>query len=270
MQIYVGMDIGTAKPSPKELEVCKHHLIDTQPLDKPSDVSSFISDVKKAEQEIIDKNLLPILVGGTAMYIKNLVDGLFDGPGASEEIRSKLLDLAEEKGSQYLHEEVLKPIDPVAAKKLHPNDLKRIVRAIEVFKITGKPLSARQTQWTEKSENIKYDLIGLTLPREKLYQKIHDRVDLMMEAGLENEVKTLKEKGLEKNRTAAQAIGYKEVLGYLNGEYDLDRAVELIKRNTRRYAKHQLTWFRKDQRIKWFDVEKYCDVKKLADDVLEI
>ncbi len=269
MQIYIGMDIGTAKPSPEELKICPHHLIDTQQLDKSSDVATFLNAVKKAEQKILNKNSLPILVGGTAMYIKNLVDGLFEGPGASEEIRSELLNLAEEKGSQHLHEEILKSIDSIAAEKIHPNDLRRIIRAIEVFKITGKPISASQTQWPEKSEDINYNLIGLTLPRGKLYQKINERVDLMIEAGLENEVRMLKENGIEKNKTASQAIGYKELLAYLNGEYNFERAVELIKRNTRRFAKHQLTWFRKDERIKWFDVENYVTVKELADEVLK-
>lgn len=269
MQIYIGMDIGTAKPSINELAKYPHHLIDTQTIDKTSDVANYLKKVKKAEEEIKQRNSLPILLGGTAMYIKTLVDGLFEGPGQSKEIREELFKIAEKKGNMYLYEKVLKPIDPVAIKKIHPNDLRRIVRAIEVYKLTGKPISSYQTQWNCGEKTIHYELIGLTLPRHKLYQKINQRVDLMIRAGLVNEVMMLKENGLEKNRTASQAIGYKQILEYLNGKFSLEFAINHIKRRTRQFAKHQLTWFRKDLRIKWFDVEKYENIEELANDVLK-
>jgi len=254
MQIYKNMDIGTAKPSTEELAVVPHHLIDCQPLSETSDVASFINKAKKVENEILDRNFLPIFVGGTAMYIKAFVDGLFEGPKSSPEIREKLTSIANEKGSEFLHRELLSPIDPITAKKIHPNDLFRIVRAIEVYELTGKPISEQQTQWNQNNKSTEYRLIGLTMPRDLLYKKIEERVDQMMDSGLVDEVKKLMSLGIEKNKTAAQAIGYKEILAHLNGEYSLDRAIELIKRNTRRFAKHQLTWFRKDERIEWFDV----------------
>ncbi len=254
MQIYKNMDIGTAKPSTEELAVVPHHLIDCQPLSETSDVASFINKAKKVENEILNRNFLPIFVGGTAMYIKAFVDGLFEGPKSSPEIREKLTSIANEKGSEFLHRELLSPIDPITAKKIHPNDLFRIVRAIEVYELTGKPISEQQTQWNQNNKSTEYRLIGLTMPRDLLYKKIEERVDQMMDSGLVDEVKKLMSLGIEKNKTAAQAIGYKEILAHLNGEYSLDRAIELIKRNTRRFAKHQLTWFRKDERIEWFDV----------------
>ena len=254
MQIYKGMDIGTAKPSAEELAAVPHHLIDCQPLSETSDVASFINKAKKVENEILDRNALPVFVGGTAMYIKAFVDGLFEGPKSSPELREKLAGIANEKGSEFLHREFLSPIDPITAKKLHPNDLFRIVRAIEVYELTGKPISEQQTQWENKSTD--YRLIGLTMPRDVLYKRIEERVDKMINSGLADEVKKLKSIGIEQNKTAAQAIGYKELLSYLDGEYSLDRAIELIKRNTRRFAKHQLTWFRKDERIEWFDLSR--------------
>jgi len=254
MQIYKWMDIGTAKPSAEELAAVPHHLIDCIPLNEKSDVASFITKAKEIESEILSRNAIPILVGGTAMYIKAFVDGLFEGPKSSPEIREKFTSIANEKGSEFLHRELLSPIDPITAKKIHPNDLFRIIRAIEVYELTGKPISAQQTQWNQNNKSTEYKLIGLTMPRELLYKKIEERVDKMINSGLVDEVKKLKSLGIEKNKTAAQAIGYKELLAHINGEYSLERAIELIKRNTRRFAKHQLTWFRKDERIEWFDV----------------
>ena len=257
MQIYKGMDIGTAKPSTDELAAVPHHLIDCHPLSEPSNVASFIDKAKEIENEISSRDVSPIFVGGTAMYIKALVDGLFEGPKSSPEIREELIAIADEKGSAFLHSELLSPIDTITAKKLHPNDLHRIIRAIEVYKLTGIPISEQQTQWEQKNKATEYRLVGLSIPRELLYKRIEDRVDKMIRNGLVNEVLKLKSLGIEKNNTAAQAIGYKELLAHLNGEYSLDRAVELIKRNTRRFAKHQLTWFRKDDRIEWYDLSHH-------------
>ena len=254
MQIYKKMDIGTAKPADEELAAVPHHLINCLDINQSSDVVSFVNRAKEAENDILSRGFLPVLVGGTAMYIKIFLDGVFDGPDSSEEIREKLKSIAAEKGSEYLHQKMLSPIDPIAAKKIHPNDLFRIVRAIEVYELTGKPISELQTQWKSKNKSDEYRLIGLTMPRDLLYKKIEKRIDDMIAEGLVEEVKDLKNQGIEKNKTAAQAIGYKEILAHLNGEYSLDRAIELIKRNTRRFAKHQLTWFRKDERIEWYEI----------------
>jgi len=254
MQIYKGMNIGTAKPSAEELAAVPHHLIDCQPLSETSNVASFTAKAKRIEKEILSRDASPVFVGGTAMYIKAFVDGLFEGAKSSPEIREELDDIANKKGSEFLHCELLSPIDPVTAKKIHPNDLFRIIRAIEVYKLTGKPISEQQTQWNQNNKSTEYRLIGLIIPRNLLYKKIEERVDKMLNSGLVDEVRKLMSLGIEKNKTAAQAIGYKEILAHLNGEYSLNRAIELIKRNTRRFAKHQLTWFRKDERIEWFNI----------------
>lgn len=267
MQIYRGMDIGTAKPSVAERQRVPHHLIDYQPVDVCSDAAQFLARVAAAQQEIAARGRLCLLVGGTAMYIKLLVDGLCDAPPADPELRRELHALAEQHGSAWLHEHLLKRHDPAGAARIHPSDLRRIVRAIEVVRTCGVPLSALQTQW-QAAPRPAPPMIGLTLDRARLYQRIEARVDAMMAAGLLDEVRRVRAAGIERNCSASQAIGYKELLAHLRGECILEEAVALIKRNTRRFAKHQLTWFRKDPRIQWFDVEQYASVAALADAVL--
>lgn len=268
MQIYRGMDIGTAKPSLEERAAVPHHLIDTNSLAESSDMGSYLRLVKEKEAEVISRGKRPLLVGGTAMYVKGLVEGLFDGPGRDESLREELRAILAEKGPEYLRDEVLKPLDPVSAERLHPNDTLRVIRAIEVSKLSGKPFSEQTKQWNRKAPIVGYRMVGLTMPRDLLYERIEKRVDLMMEAGLEAEVRKLMREGLEKNLTAAQAIGYKELIAYVHGEYDLARAIELIKRNTRRFAKHQLTWFRNNLAAEWYDVTKYPDKSILADEIV--
>jgi len=268
MQIYRGMDIGTAKPTPEERRRVPHHVIDYQPVDVCSDAAQMLARVAAAQAEIAARGRLCLLVGGTAMYIKLLVDGLCDAPPADPELRRDLHALAEQHGSAWLHQRLLAPCDPASAARIHPSDLRRIVRAIEVVRTCGVPLSALQTQW-QAAPRPAPPMIGLTLERARLYQRIEARVDAMMAAGLLDEVRRVRTAGIERNRSAAQAIGYKELLAHLRGECSLDDAVALIKRNTRRFAKHQLTWFRKDPRIVWFDVEQYASPRTLADAVLQ-
>ena len=267
IQIYRGMDIGTAKPTPAEQQRVRHHLIDCLPLCEQSDVAQFIARVETVRAEIAGRGVATVLVGGTAMYIRALVDGLFSGPPASADIRAELLALAKEHGPEYLHEHLLRDVDPAAAARIHPRDVRRVVRAIEVFRLTGTPISALQSQWAQPERPCGYRLIGLNLPRAELYRRIEQRVDAMLAAGLLDEVRALREQGIEENQSASQAIGYKEMLAHLRGECTLERAVELLKRNTRRFAKHQLTWFRKDPRIAWFDVTAHADTAALADAV---
>ena len=268
MQIYVGMDIGTAKASEEERALVPHHLIDTNSLAESSDMGSYLKLVKEKEAEVVGRGKRPLLVGGTAMYVKGLVFGLFDGPGADESLREELRAILAEKGPEYLRDEVLRPLDPVSAERLHPNDTLRVIRAIEVSKLTGKPFSEQTNQWEKKAPQENYRIVGLTMPRDLLYKRIERRVDIMMELGLAKEVEKLMTEGLEKNLTASQAIGYKELIACYNGEYGMDRAVELIKRNTRRFAKHQLTWFRNNIEAEWYDVTKYADKNVLADEIL--
>ena len=269
MQIYRGMDIGTAKPSAEEMRLVPHHLIDTMSLKETSDVGTYLRLVKEKEKEIMARGNLPLLVGGTAMYVKNLTEGLFEGPGADEKLREELRAILAEKGPEYLRDEVLRPLDPVSAERLHPNDTLRVIRAIEVSKLTGKPFSEQTQQWKSGAVSEERRLIGLTLPRDLLYKRIEERVDLMMKAGLLEEVKKLLGAGLAENRTASQAIGYKELIAHLRGEYDLERGVELIKRNTRRFAKHQLTWFRNNIKAEWFDVTQHPSKSDLAREIMK-
>ncbi|MCX7847782.1 MAG: tRNA (adenosine(37)-N6)-dimethylallyltransferase MiaA [bacterium] len=268
MQIYRGMDIGTAKPSPAERQRVPHHLIDCQPVDLCSNAAQFLARVAAAQHDIAMRRRLCLCVGGTAMYIKLLVDGLCDAPPAAPELRRELYALAAQHGSAWLHEHLLKPCDPLSAARIHPSDLRRIVRAIEVFRLCGQPFSSLQTQWSTPPQHPAPPMIGLTMDRSHLYQRINARVDEMIAAGLLDEVRRLRSAGIERNPSASHAIGYKELLAHLRGEYSLDLAITLIKRNTRRFAKHQLTWFRKDHRIIWFDVEQYATTAALADAVL--
>jgi len=262
MQIYRGLDIGTAKPSAAEQACVPHHLIDCCALDEPSDAARFLERVRAAELAIAARGARPILVGGTAMYIKALVDGLCDAPARQPVVREQLTMVAQQHGSVHLHQQ-LHHVDAPSAARIHPHDLRRIVRALEVHAVTGTPLSARQGQWAAPVAS-PYRLLGLTLAREELYRRIEARVDAMLATGLLDEVRRLRAAGLEHNRTASQAIGYKELLAHLRGEYSLATAVELVKQATRRFAKHQMTWFRKDTRIRWYDVACYADAAQLA------
>jgi tRNA dimethylallyltransferase len=267
MQVYAGMEIGTAAPSADERARCPHHLFGCLPLHMPSDAAAMLARVRAAEADIRERRRLPILVGGTALYIKLLVDGMFDGPAADHTLRAELAALAAQHGSDYLHQRLLAPVDPVSAARLHPHDLRRVIRAIEVHRTTGRPLSEQQRQWSAADQSCDYTMIGLTLARDALYARIDARVDAMLAAGLLAEVMRLRDEGIEANPTARQAIGYRELLAHLRGECSLNDAVVLIKRNSRRFAKHQLTWFRRDARICWFDPSRHATTADLADAV---
>lgn len=264
MQMYEGMRIGTAAPTIEEMRGIPHHLIGSRPLDAPADAAEIIATVHTIEKEIRARGSSPVCAGGTAMYVKMLVDGICDAPSADETLRTELKAFAAEHGNAALHEK-LTVVDPVTAHKVHPNDTRRVIRALEVFHTTGTPLSSLHTQWPATEKLTDYTLIGLTCPRETLYNRINARVDEMIASGLCEEVETLCTRGLENNHTAAQAIGYKEVIGFLHEEYDKDEMVRLLKRNTRRFAKHQLTWFRKDERITWFDITQHTTAHALVD-----
>ena len=266
MQIYRGMDIGTATPSPDEMARVPHHLVNCHPLDYPSDAATQIARAHAAVEEIHARGRTAVIAGGTAMYVKMFLDGICAAPPADEAVREELREDAARAGSGALHAR-LHEVDPETARKVHPNDLRRIIRALEVYRIAGTPLSSFQTQWRAATQDAPYDLIGLTCPREELYSRINARVDRMMAEGLYEEVETCVRTGLESNQTASQAIGYKELIACLRGEMTRDEAVEAIKRNTRRFAKHQLTWFRKDPRITWCDVTVHTTPGALADAV---
>jgi len=251
MQLWRGMDIGTAKPTPQERERVPHHLVDVLEPSESFSVARYVEAAEAAVAEIAGRGRVPLFVGGTALYLKALVAGLFEGPSADWTLRTQLRRIAAERGSLHLHER-LRTIDPAAAARIHPNDLRRIIRALEVYEKTGTPISELQRQWAAENPHPP-PIFGIARDRADLYDRINRRVDQMMEEGFLDEVRRLL--GRRPGREATQALGYRELIAHLDGEIEsLEEAVELIKRNTRRFAKRQLTWFRAFPEITWIQV----------------
>lgn len=253
MQVYRKMDIGTAKVNKEEQAGIPHHLIDILDPDQLFSVQEFQTLARQKIEEIAMRGNLPFVVGGTGLYIDALVYE-YQMPRVIEdpEFRQKWRTYADQRGNLALHQK-LQEMDPVSAKRLHPNDRKRIIRAMEVTEKLGVPFSEVQ----KKGES-RYDAlwIGLTMPREQLYQRINERVDLMLEAGWLEEVENLRENGYQLSHTAMQAIGYKELNLYLEGKLGLQEAINQIKKGTRKFAKRQLSWFRRISDVHWFDVNQ--------------
>lgn len=252
MQVYKGMDIITSKPKLALRKTIKHYLISTVPLGKDYDVSSYRNDALKKVKEIISRGKVPIFVGGTGLYMSILVDGIFEEGVQDKLMRDRLYEIAKNRGSIYLHNQ-LKRVDPEAAAKIHPNDTKRIIRALEVFRVTGKPISSLQKKRHGLRDEYEIRIFCLNTEKGELYKRIDERVERMFKEGLIKEVRGLLRKRL--SRTASFAIGIREAKGYLRGDYGLEEAKDMIKLNTRRYAKRQLTWFRKDKKIVWINLK---------------
>ncbi len=253
MQIYKYMNIGTAKPTAQERAKVLHHMIDFVDPNTDYSVADYVADAKKCIDDILSRNKLPVICGGTGLYADSLISGIeFSEQKRDDEYREKLYKLAEDKGSGYVYE-LLKKADPIEAKKVHANNLKRVIRALEICKTTGMTKTEADRLAVRESA---YDaeMYGLTMPRDILYDRINRRVDKMIADGLEDEVRHLTDIGVRRSSTAMQAIGYKEMLRYTDGECDLQTAVEDIKRESRRYAKRQLTWFKRNKNIKWIEV----------------
>ncbi|SEF47017.1 tRNA dimethylallyltransferase [Caloramator fervidus] len=269
MQIYKYMDIGSAKPTKEEMQGIPHHMIDIIDPKQEFSVALYREMAVKCIDDIIDRGKVPIVVGGTGLYINSLTYPLdFTETAKDEEYRKYLQKLAEEKGNKYVHE-MLKEVDPESYERLHVNDLKRIIRALEVYKNTGKPISEFQKESKKKEIDYNIAYIGLIMDREKLYERINKRVDKMFEQGLIEEVKRLKEMGYTRDMISMQGIGYKEVFDYLDGYLTLDEVKDIIKQNTRRYAKRQLTWFRREDRIRWFNLDEYNNIDEVVDDIIK-
>jgi len=258
MQIYKGMDILTSKPQAALMKKIPHHLIGLITPKEEYNVSQYRKAALAEIKNIFNKGKIPLFVGGTGLYMTILLDGIFKMRPPKKSIRIKLLKQAAQKGSEFLYNR-LKKVDPEAAAKIHPHDARRIVRALEVFIATGKPISYLQKQRKGLWSEFDVKIFCLNLAREKLKQRIDGRVDAMFRQGAVREVKKLAK--LKLSKTACFAIGIKEIKGYLDGEYDLAEAKELMQRNTRAYAKRQLTWFRKDKRIKWVEINEKQNVK---------
>ncbi|WP_058304379.1 tRNA (adenosine(37)-N6)-dimethylallyltransferase MiaA [Gorillibacterium timonense] len=254
MQVYRGMDIGTAKIRPEEMEGIPHHFLDIVNPDETFNTADFQKQAGETIEKIASRGKLPFLVGGTGLYIESLIYGYeFSEGGADEAFRREQQAYLIEHGEQALHDK-LREIDPVTADRLHPNDHRRVIRALEVTHLTGIPQSEHLARQRKESP-YRLCLLGLTMERETLYKRIEDRVDLMLADGFEGEVRRLLAEGYGRELPSMQGLGYKEMTAYLAGESSLDEAVALLKRNTRRFAKRQLSWFRHMKEISWVEVD---------------
>ncbi|WP_062050866.1 tRNA (adenosine(37)-N6)-dimethylallyltransferase MiaA [Bacillus sp. JCM 19034] len=252
MQVYKGMDIGTAKATVEEQQGIPHHLIDIKNPTEPYSVADFQSAAMPFITTINNKKKVPILVGGTGLYVNAVIHQYeLHKKQGDNDLRHKLEQLAVENGSMHVYK-LLQEADPVSAKQIHPNNVRRVIRALELTKVTGIPFSEQQKEEEMESP---YDLVylALTMDRDQLYERINKRVDLMMEQGLLEEVTRLYRQGIQ-NCQSVQAIGYKELYQYLDGEISLEAAIDLLKKNSRHYAKRQLTWFRNKTDATWFDM----------------
>lgn len=263
MLVYRHMDIGTAKPSPEELTEVPHHLINILAPDERFSAGLFKEKAAEIITVLHNKNRIPLIVGGTGLYIRSLTSGLFEGPGADESLRDELKEEEKRHGSGHLYDK-LKSLDPDAAGKIEPNDLRRIVRALEVSLKTEKGISEIQKGATQPLD-YNFIKVGLSRDRKELYSLIEGRVDKMMEDGLLDETRRLLK--MDPGRTAMQALGYKEMALFLDGSVDLGEAVRLTKKRTKMYAKRQYTWFRKEPGIHWIDITGLVDAADIFEKV---
>lgn len=257
MQVYKGMDIGSAKITQQEMQGVRHYLIDELSPKEEFNVVRFQEYAKRYIQEIYARNKIPVLTGGTGFYIQSvLYDIDFTETEENQEYREYLEGLAKEKGPQFLHEE-LRKVDPGSADQIHANNVKRVIRALEYFKETGEPISKHNEEERKKVSPYNFAYFVLNDRREILYDRINQRIDKMLESGLVEEVKRLKEEGCTRDMVSMQGLGYKEILDYLDGRCTLDEAVYILKRDTRHFAKRQLTWFKRERDVVWVNKDEF-------------
>jgi tRNA dimethylallyltransferase len=261
MQIYREMDIGTAKPTKTEQELVPHHMINVVRPDEPFDAAAFTTMADSVILSLIQGNRLPFVVGGTGLYIKALIHGLFRTRPADIEVMNRFRNEADQSGSEALHKQ-LEECDPQSAARIHPNDAFRIIRALEIFEATGKPISTYHDLHRFSEKKYHALKIGLSCERETLYARINQRVDIMLEQGLLGEVEQLLRKGYSADLKSMQSLGYRHMTAYLSGKITWDEAVNTMKRDTRRYAKRQLTWFKADPEIKWYTQNRIEEIRK--------
>ncbi|WP_097677451.1 tRNA (adenosine(37)-N6)-dimethylallyltransferase MiaA [Anaerosalibacter sp. Marseille-P3206] len=264
-QIYKYMNIGTAKITKDEMSGIPHYLIDIVYPDEEFTVSDFKENATKYIYDIHNINKLPMVVGGTGLYINSLVYDLsFTQVPPNYEFREKYEKIADKYGNEFIYNE-LKNIDPDSTNRIHINDRKRIIRALEIYYVTKKPMSIYYKDFRKYNEDFDVIMIGLNMKREELYRRINYRVDKMIENGLVEEVRSLLDMGYSENLNSLQALGYKEIISYIKGDLTLDESIDLIKRSTRKFAKRQLTWFRRDNRIKWIDLDSFKNYDEASD-----
>lgn len=273
MQIYKFMDIGTAKPTPEQRKEITHHMIDIVNPWEYFSTGAYIDKVKIIIEKIFNEGKIPLVVGGTGLYLRAMTEGIFEGPDADWKLRQQLIET--EKGHPGYLYKLLKEVDPVAAEKINTADLRRTIRALEVFFKEKKKITEMQQQFTR---GLPYEFlkIGITRDRKELYKIIENRVDEMLKKGLIEEVRKILYL-IKKNSTdcsqplpALQAIGYKEIAGYLSNLYSLSEAIRLTKKRTKMYAKRQYTWFKKEKDIVWFDITNRFDIDKIADEIFDL
>lgn len=265
MQVYRGMDIGTAKILPSEMQGVPHHLIDILDPVEPFHVAAFQEYCKHCIEEIYERGHVPILVGGTGFYIQAvLYDVDFTQTDADTAYREALQQEAEEQGAEALHRKLLH-VDPEAAEQIHPHNVKRVIRALEYFHQTGQKISAHNAEEHQKTSPYQFRYYVLSLPREILYERINQRVDQMRQDGLEEEVRRLADAGCTRDMVSMQGLGYKEILQALDGEMTLEEAYDKIKQETRHFAKRQFTWFRRERDVTWLQKEQFSSELELLE-----
>ena len=267
MQIYREMDIGTAKPTLDEQRQAPHHLIDIIDPREDFDAERYIALARPLISDLVSRERIPLVVGGTGFYIKALIYGLFDSAPVRPEVRKGLQKEAAEFGSAQLHQRLVE-CDPEAAERIHPNDTYRVVRALEVFESSGQTITAWQQAHGFQTKQYDALQIGLDMERRALYARIDQRVDLMIEMGLRDEVRRLLKMGYDPELKAMQSLGYRHMVAYLRGQQTWDETVRTLKRDTRRYAKRQLTWFQADQDIAWVEKDDIAGMIKMITDFL--
>ncbi len=268
MQVYKGMDIGTAKIRPEEMDGVPHHLIDILMPDDPFNVVLFQQKAREAIEGIRSRGHTPIVAGGTGFYIQALLyDVDFDEENTDKAYRRYLETTARKEGAEKLHQLLLEA-DPVSAAAIHPNNVKRTIRALEYHHLHGQPISAHNQIQREKSSPYRFFYFVLNMDRQALYDRIDQRVDAMMADGLLYEVCRLKASGYKKDMVSMQGIGYKELMDHLDGKTDLAEAVRLIKRNTRHFAKRQLTWFKRERDVRWIEKDRFKDDDAILDEMI--
>ena len=270
MQVYKYMDIGSAKIRPEEMDGVKHYLVDELEPTEEFHVVRFQQMAKAALTEIYSKGKVPIVVGGTGFYIQALLYDIdFTESNEDTSYREELEQLAFDKGNEYVHN-MLREVDPVSADAIHANNVKRVIRALEFYKQTGQKISEHNEKEREKESPYAFCYFVLNDERDVLYERIDKRIDQMLEEGLVAEVSALKDKGYTKDMVSMQGLGYKEILDYLNGEYSLDEAIYILKRDTRHFAKRQLTWFRREKDVIWINKNELDrDEDKVLNKILE-
>lgn len=268
MQVYRGMDIGTAKVSRTERQEVPHHLIDIVDPDHPFSVAEFQERATEAIRDIASRQKLPILIGGTGLYIQAVTHAYrFSNADADPNVRARWREYVERHGNEALHE-ALRQVDPESAERLHPNDVRRIIRALEIVERTGKTMTEYHR---EQERTSPYDSlwIGLTMERDVLYARINERVDQMIQQGLIEEVNKLRQKGYTLDLVSMQGLGYKEIMMVLEGEWSVEEAVDTIKQRTRRFAKRQFSWFRRIEEIHWWDLTREASRVKKMDEICQ-